>query len=100
MHADSKLCEISCVIGDWEESLNHENSHRKLRRRCYPYPQWGIGYPWQSNPRSNAQKLTQEQCYKIVLDLASIRFIGSKTIALLLSNMKEIRAGRWGYQNC
>ena len=39
------------------------------------------------------KKLTQEQCYKIVLDLASIRFIGSKTIALLLSNMKEIRAG-------
>lgn len=31
--------------------------------------------------------------YKIVIDLSTIRFVGSQTISLLVSNLKEIRAG-------
>lgn len=31
--------------------------------------------------------------YKLVIDLSTIRFVGSQTVSLLVSNLKEIRAG-------
>ncbi len=31
--------------------------------------------------------------YKVIIDLSSIRFVGSQTVSLLVSNLKEIRAG-------
>ncbi|RJP21616.1 MAG: anti-sigma factor antagonist [Candidatus Omnitrophota bacterium] len=35
----------------------------------------------------------RQGCYKIILDVAAIRFLGSQTLSLLISNLKEMRAG-------
>ncbi len=37
--------------------------------------------------------LAKEGNYNVILDLSSIRFLGSQTLSLLLSNLKELRAG-------
>ncbi len=37
--------------------------------------------------------LASRNLFKIILDVQSIRFIGSQTVSLLISNLKEIRAG-------
>ncbi len=39
------------------------------------------------------KELTREGRYKIILDIAAIRFLGSQTLSLLLANLKEVRAG-------
>ena len=38
--------------------------------------------------------LAQTGSYKAVLDLTAIRFMGNQTISILLSNLKEYRAGK------
>lgn len=37
--------------------------------------------------------LAKEKCYRLILDLSLIRFVGSQTVSMLISNLKEIRAG-------
>ncbi len=49
--------------------------------------------------RGNAQlekilrDLAAKNIFKVVLDISNIRFIGSHTVSMLISNMKEMRAG-------
>ncbi|MGC9329846.1 MAG: STAS domain-containing protein [Candidatus Hinthialibacter sp.] len=38
------------------------------------------------------KELIERQIYKVILDLSVIRFLGQRTIGLLISNLKELRA--------
>ncbi|MGI6457863.1 MAG: STAS domain-containing protein [bacterium] len=38
-------------------------------------------------------ELADHRMYKVILDISMIRFVGNQTISILLSNLKEMRAG-------